>query len=352
MDNHISIEKNELHINITKEKRFLYNIFLDIALNSNGIIYGGFVRNEIIVEHYKKLYYKKNTNINFWDTSFDPETKYRILIPNDLDVFFNNTGKFNNFITEIKKKSIKFNGNINLYEVRSIHYSGINGENFKQFKMNISFYIGKTFIFKGYKITIKLDILVNNVNIIEPPFNNLDFFCNSFIMYKNNNKNEIRLSNNTGTPIDDMNFIEKNMVTAKIMKDILSFKTIFCRNIDNQYTENINTYRILKMIKSNISWSITNIPFNIILSNDNSIDNDLSCDICQELLKNNVDISKLVHITNITKEKTNILHINCFIRHMENECRRNVNICRCPRRSEFNFKDCYKNIDYDGLSSI
>jgi len=347
-----------VNINYNKELILLINEIKDIGLSNQGIIFGGLVRDTIISTHFRKQFNNKKIEFNkYWDNKYDIETSKRILIPNDMDIYFKNEINSKKFINKINQFVSNFNGKViinNINKSASIYIN--NNLSLNHTKLSIQLYIGKTIRFKGVKLTFNIDLLFNNNinnNTIEPPFYNLDFLCNVFIMEKINGRTSIRLSNCTGTPIDSMNYINKAKTTIDIMTDITNLTTSFTRNINNFKTEFINCYRILKMIdKPNYYWNIINIPFKI----SNKLENkDEICYICLEEIENINNDNKIVEI-NTNKNKSNIIHYNCFITYLKQEqVNKYINPetklieCRCPFRNPFNFKECYKSVKYNNI---
>lgn len=354
-------------VNVIREKRQLCNRIKTLALNNNGILFGGIVRDDIIGRHYRNLFLKKGMDIDkYWDVSYDNETKHRLIIPNDIDVFFradNNSITFQNRLREFVKE---FNGYMSVSINNTFEYSD-NINNFLQHKViNISLRVGKTLFASGVRIAVKIDLIEINYSrrdndnyqiseyakIIEPPFNKLDFLCNVFISEKSGSGTEIvRISNCTGTPIDEMTTSNKMIYAASIINDIINFKTKFARINDSFDAEYYNCYRILKMINRKYPWTITNLPFKFILHTEVVIDD--YCCIC-------LDNIIYDHPTNIIElntyeTKSKYLHSDCFINYLtteqkvkfinSNDEKRQIE-CRCPFRCFFNFRDCYKSIEY------
>ena len=169
------------------------------------------------------------------------------------------------------------------------------------------------------------------------------------------NNNNIRLSTCTGTPIDTLPFSYKNKIIAKITDDIINLKTEFVRNVNISFnTEYINTYRILKMIDREYMWNITNLPFKFISNHsDLTHDIDSSCCICLENIICNKNKKEKISNLVCMKNNSSVLHLNCFIKFLYQENNKkyinqdtNLIECRCPLRIPFNFKDCYKEVNY------
>jgi hypothetical protein len=346
-------------INIQKETRYLYNIIKRSGLTEGGIIYGGMVRDEILATYYKELYdtYVEENKIidpyneKFWNPNFHPETNKRLIIPNDIDIYFNDNEKANLFITNIKTFSDNFNAIVivkNIPRNRSLFYAI--GQNFTHKKVKIIYRLGRTIVFCGIKIELNVDIIINeqSVSKIEPPFGNGDFTSNLFIMVQNHSNNyDIRLSSNTGTKLDDLNYASKQRIQMKIIDDLVNGRTEFIRKVSDRSAEYINGMRIIKMLKSINSLKITNILFSEISCDDVKI-TEQDCDICQSSIKYSDDDSNIIEI-NTNKHYKNYMHKKCFLEFFEKEiCLKRINNdtgnieCRCTRRNVFNFKDSYK----------
>jgi len=356
----------------SKEMRNMINQLKNIGLVNKGIIFGGLVRDEIIGTYYRDKFLEKNTSIdNYWNPTYDIETRYRTIIPSDMDIYFKNETDTNSFIVKITEFVNRFNGTIQFKKINNkslidnFEYNPNNSTTFKHIKINIYIRIGRTFTYYGHKLQFEIDVITNNniVNYdgkdIEPPFNNLDFLCNVFLMEKINGKNTIRISNCTGTPIDDMSFANKLKFSSLIIDDIIQFKTEFSRNINNSNTEYINAYRILKMINKFHRWNITNLPFKMYNNSNFPYEADTMCCVCLQNIiinkKDDCEKDDYVLIPFNNQEKNgNIMHYNCFYNYLlqeQNKKYRNPETnqieCRCPFRNPFNFKDCHKSIKYE-----
>jgi hypothetical protein len=342
-------QMKKININMNCEKRCIYNKLKYIGIRNNGIIFGGMVRDEILVKHYKILFDEhilslassnRISNINkYWDSKYHKESIKRTIIPNDMDIYFQNRKTAETFIEGIYEFANEYNGiflieNFNLYNL---------GENLIHRKIYLLFVIGKTIINKGFNININIDLILNTNDDYhyEPPFNLSDFSCNLFIMNKNNNCGyNIRLSKNTGTKLDSMSSDDKIIYEKRIINDLINGKTEFIRtsmNLDNEY---INGCRILKMLDKNMK--ITNLSFKEI----EKIEIEEICDICQMSIINN-DEPIIEILTN--KHAINLMHKKCFIKYLRIEIyKKNRNSetnyieCKCTRRNLFNFNDSYK----------
>lgn len=340
-------------ININKERRIAFNTIKMLGINGEGLVYGGMVRDEIIAKFNKTLFddfvkpISNNAYEKFWDMSYHPESNKRLLIPDDMDIYFKTTQHADKFIEEINDYAKLFNGHITVHNVEST--SGlfyVLRNNFAHKIVKVFFRIGRTLSFIGHRIEIKIDIIINLADeIIEPPFNSADFTSNLFVMSKTSPNNyEIRLSKNTGTRLDDMAFVAKRRLEMEIIENMIVGKTEFIRNVESNNSEYINGSRILKMLLKPInSFQITNLLFRQISISPCT----QNCDICLEIINKDAVAPFVEILTN--KHACNVMHQKCFIDYLtkevskryRNEMTHQVE-CRCTRRNAFNFKDSYK----------
>jgi len=360
-----------------KEMRRFINLIKRMVLNNGGIIYGGLVRDEIIGNHYREKFIKKNLDFDkYYDMTYDIETNKRLILPSDIDVFFKTNANVDEFFKNVKNVLIepyfgqmKIKTNTRTQNMFNYISSFLK---LKHNKVQISIVIGKTLTSCGTTLKLLMDILTVNTELIvndrssemymsdiEPPFYNIDFLCNSFILEYSNKRTNIRISNCTGTKIDNMEFTKKMYFANTILKDIVNNRTQFIRNDSNFNAELINCYRIIKLIQKPFSWNITNIPFHIFKSDEITNDIEETCLICMDEIKLLMEkkeqyngISKYISIT--TTSKNQILHYKCFCSYIDKEQnKRYINAdtgkieCRCPLRIPFNFNECYKSVDFD-----
>jgi len=333
-------------INLNREKRLLFNIIKMMVINCDGIIYGGLVRDEIIATHHKSLFDEVDDEekySKFWDKSYHPESKFRTLIPNDIDIYFKNNEIAQTFISRVSAFSEQNKGTI--FMRNGFLYSM--DQRYIHKKITMVFKLGKTFCSSGFKAEINMDVVVNNTTTvsIEPPFNNADFSSNIFVMSKiAEHKYEIRLSKNTGTKLDEMSFVKKSQIQAKILNDLVECKTEFIRSIDTHDTEYVNGLRILKLLNHSYNFKITNLLFREI-ENQKS---DNICDICQSSFDDSEKQEPIIEILT-NKHATHCMHKSCFMQYLANEIsKKSVNNitnkieCKCSRRNIFNFKNSHR----------
>jgi hypothetical protein len=341
-----------------KELRLFINKLKEIGLKNKGILFGGLVRCDIIGCHYRKEFFKKKLNYSkYWDKEYDVSTNKRTIIPTDMDIYFKDEEAIANFINGLNSYIRLFNGSIRIVENNiSTRYLSLNN-NIRHKKIYISIRIGNIISYGGIVFKFSIDALysINTTSLlfnknIEPPFNNLDFLCNVFLMEHVNDNTIVRISNCSGTPIDAMSYYDKAKITNKIMEDIINGKTSFVRNNDHFNSEYINSYRIIKML--DYDWDIDNLPFKIVNATNITELDECTCCICQDTIEKTSE-NKIIEI-NTYVTKSYYLHYSCFINHLKSENRKkyvntdnNLIECRCPMRIPFNFKECYKLISYD-----
>lgn len=360
-----------VNINKLRERRALCNQIKTFAMNANGILFGGMVRDDIIGNHYRKQFIKKGLDFDkYWDVDYDEETKHRLITPNDMDIFFRVEDNTTAFLQKLQEFVKDFNGTVTVREdanFRQFAYTSMQSY-LKHKIVTIVLYVGRTLFRSGTTLSLKIDIIDfkrNDSNLlsaydykqitktIEPPFNNLDFLCNVFIMEKSSSgDHNIRISNSTGTPLDTLSFTEKHSFSAKVIDDIINFRTQFARNVGGYYAEYINSYRIMKMINRVNPWTITNLPFRFTTTDEIVEMPDADCCICMEGIKTGQP--EIVEVNTYKAKRGNYLHRSCFIDYMIREQRqqyvseetREIE-CRCPFRGLFNFRECHKLIDFE-----
>ena len=269
----------QVKINFTPDriKYIVYERIAKSVFDNNGIIFGGYVRDKIISDHYKSIYNEANTCNShqihkFWNCFNQPETAARTLVAKDMDICMYGKEDVNGFLNALQKIFCDEFGitNISSSEFSAIcehTYFGIPIMMSKRIKYVAT--VGRIpYVYCGTEITFNFDILIPKKKWMQPPFNKIDMLSNVFIM----SKQGIMMSNNTGTMIDTMSLLNKQKMSAKIMSDIVEFKTQFCMvnnqnyrdRFDCDYEYNRKAFeRIQKMLFKAFPWQITNLPFEI-----------------------------------------------------------------------------------------
>lgn len=178
----------------------------------NGTVFGGYVRDSIIHDHYASEFYSKAEELHrYSDVTYMPELALRTHMPKDIDCFIlsSNLSAFKNSLKKKKLDIYPVNENTtNIYFLNiPIQVKHIN---FKiAFAMNSI--LKSTIDTKPFEILI--DVLHSDVQM-EPPFKVLDFECNSLVLTPTN---DYKLCNliPTISPLDKitrMNEIINNIV--------------------------------------------------------------------------------------------------------------------------------------------
>jgi hypothetical protein len=322
----MSVQNNSIKYNIDYIKDVLNTKIIDIVYKYNGIIYGGFVRDYIIIEYYKSLYYKKFQSLkNYWNNQFDKDTLPRIMNPRDFNICIYKKDDADKMICELNELINNDFGMINV----GIEYKNINN-NIKNGNINalyiddsigLHYYynykltIGNIpYIREGITINVSFNIITCTNTKMKPPFNKLDFLCNAFIMTKEG----ISISSNTGIErLDNLNILEKKEEEYNIIKDMVNFRTEYCIKFSNFMKNNaifnvlnINKYaclRIERMISKPFRWEIKNLPIVIQYPK-----NSKNCYMCFNKIKRK-DCMVLLHSNN---HKISIMHKNCFFEYI------------------------------------
>lgn len=326
------------------------SMVMNRMLESDGIIFGGAVRDMIICEEYAKRYHENLRSKkerfrakNFWNTSIHPETAARTLVPRDIDVYFSNRESSDNFIRELQL----------LCEMSKIDFVIENtaddpsntdrtyGAMLYVQKATLTHTVGFIpFLHRGFDITVEIDIVTSRYPIsLQPPFKNVDFLCNGFIKTKHG----IMYSQHTGTYIDKLSQIERTAEILKIQQDMLEFKTNFCRfegTKHNLSTLGKNCYaykRISKLLsKKQFPWTICNLPLKT--QTVSSPDSDHTCCICLDDLAVG---ERFVHTETTNAEqqkvKASISHISCMLQYLDAQMDEALIVQRLDKKDKFTF---------------
>lgn len=331
-----------------------YNKLLENVYKHNGIVYGGFVRDRFISDHFANLYIcqnekecldckqeKKFTNCrncdaNFWDKNHKPETNQRLLLPDDIDICFYNECEVDRFVNSLR----------NVTEFHKIFDDHLFDSNYisqgvkKIRQISICITVGNIpFISKGTNIILYADIVIPLDNKLEPPFNCLDMLCNGFIM----KKNIVRISNNTGTFIDKQGMYKRQIISDEIIQDLQQFKTRLC------FKSNLMAAtRIQNMISKKLNWTFTNLPFKCERYVENNENNENEeCSICREVFDADSHVAYTVYGTSGSEIQSPKMHYECllkYLRYQEINTNNKSFVFKCPMRNNIDFTKCDLNI--------
>lgn len=211
----LSVTQNILTVNENFTKYKMMRKLQTIVLELGGCIFGGYVRDMLIHDHYSAKYYKKfGSSDHYSDEIFDEETKGRLVIPQDMDCLFKgyeyeeiprlcDALENNGFYTCFRKHSS--------YEI----FPGV-----KKQTISVSVLNAELFGLKGIKV--KMDLLFSENGDSKPPFGKLDMLCNALVL---TNDEGIKLSDNTGTFLDGLGVFNRELYKYKIIKQLLRFET-------------------------------------------------------------------------------------------------------------------------------
>lgn len=328
-------EHYSVDINTSQVKANTISKIESLAIEYDGIIFGGAVRDQIISQHYAtrfNKYLKANkqrfNSKEFWDVNVHPETAPRTLVADDVDIYFRGAPPSYAFIAALNLLCEK--ENIHVEKKPSNKENDISKLPPKYGKMlnvetiTLTMKVGRIpFLFSGYGIVIDIDIVTPNYTIVMlPPFNNLDFLCNGFI--KTNYG--IMYSTDTNTYVDTLSTVDRNTEILKIQKDMIEFKTYFCKfeklkqNQMSTYAKNTHAFRrISKLLKKQIfPWTIQNLPFDVKeYTEEDNIETD--CCICISKL----ETGNIVAITSSQEENKHqqacVMHKKCMMEYLRKQ---------------------------------
>lgn len=346
------------HSTILKVKIAGYTKLEEIAHKNNAITYGGYVRDTLISQEFSERFRRKYpcnedfaNSAKFWDKTFDPETRKRLLIPSDMDLGFRSSDDVDNFISEIQR--VEEFDKVVVTDVSNHKYYSPKIHSVKH--VLIYMVIGRIpFLTSGSTVLIHADLVVPKANImLEPPFNNLDFLCNGFIKTKEG----IRFSRNTGTVIDFYTDFQRMQVSCGILSDMLQLKTYMCFSKSmavetTSYKFNLVAMRRI-MNMHNKGWTFNNMPFKtevLDISTDQK-----ECTICFSDFEKGEKLAYTV-LSNTSSDGTTTevcsckMHYNCFMKYLasqriaaagsEPEYYGDVYVFRCPHRNPVDFRQC------------
>lgn len=378
-----------VRINPQLEKKMIMATVESIAFDNNGILFGGAVRDEIISQHYTREYHGYAMAIDealphikplshsirseeFWDITVHPESAARTLVPEDLDIYFKNLMDAEKFFSSVRERyGSKFIVPENSCTDTELFYSGSFAPSMIQVKKCVlQMKLGEMASFTGYNLDIRIDVVFpkNTSELyMEPPFGCVDLLCNAFIKERNNSP---RISKDAGEWYKSLSVFKKAIVTAKIIKNMLEFKTDIVKNrsYSNEPLNDICRY-IKMMSKPRFPWTINNLPYDVVDSSSLTTEDTILCCICQcNLVEENIS-SKIAKIRAKNSEGQNIpgakMHNECFLKFLTHQMggldratRRNnlrnytSDDVRCPFKSHVNFDNCDRIINWDNYLTL
>ena len=320
-----------------KERYFLFKYIVDICINNNCIIFGGFVRDSIIHQKGASEYYlKKHTTAQYSNETVDPETfKDRNTYAKDIDIFLNDLTKWDNIENELKN-------NMSMTITRNKEKTLSNYNNHPYFILNFtvtrfwySYYYNCSFQNKSRKIDFNIDIVSNTYNSTLQPWSVL-IDCASNTLYLDKHGIHSNIENfgiiDKYSQIHKLIELTKNKITfiptppASYINPssytecaAIAFRS--CISVDEASLHNTPEYRVryrIKLIKRlaktfQQGFSIINSPIEFAIYSDkldSSFCNDESCCcISQDDFRTNDLIMRL-------KGSRSVMLYESFLKHL------------------------------------
>ncbi len=264
-----------------------------------GTVFGGFVRDSILHDYYAKEFYKKlaedgilldEVDRIYNDPSVYPETKDRMVIPNDIDCYLETEEMIVELLQKFRELNLSYRcvfdrEDISRYIPRLAPMAG----SLKHIRYKVYLYgiekkkklIGTllTHVAPEFRDIIKssvylfaydlyrkaltlpyvnIDVLVKTTpSTVEAPFGNIDFECNALLM----NSDGIRLSNQLYIRNSGMApAVSRTLKMASIIEDIVAKRAVIVRSGDV-----VDAFRLQKMKEK--QWEIV-ANFNTIQSGE------------------------------------------------------------------------------------
>ena len=233
-------------VNLRKIKYMTMMKISELLIEQGAIVFGGFVRDTYIHNYYADAFYRDaRDKKQYDDENFHPETRHRLLIPKDIDVFFKGN---EDDVQKIYSSLEPYGFEVVVKRLKRIYHRF---ENIGHQKVTIHKRVLGLPVIK-----IDLDVLFS-LDDVRPPFKRLDLWCNSLIM----DKTGIRLSDQTGSCVDHWSPFDRKKFEIEILRDILKFETIKVEfDFDNEQSDtNKETIRIRTESMKNRGWKIKDI---------------------------------------------------------------------------------------------
>jgi GTPase SAR1 family protein len=216
----------------------------------NGYVFGGYVRDKIIHDHYATLFYSNihNTRSEYKDPYYKPESALRLLIPSDIDCFMH-TSQIKLFKKKLEENLLSVEEIISDLPC-SIYFPDAPQE-ILHTKWKISFNVHPLLSKLIGKMTfsIPVDILHSAIPNLKPPFGTIDFECNALLLTPDD---EYKLADEISIYLPPKEKIEKlNRIISEI---ILQTTSVIYKKLPK--------YRIYHMVKK--GWTIKTNKFELV----------------------------------------------------------------------------------------
>lgn len=282
---------------VLKNKWKMMNVIKDAIIKNNGFVFGGFVRDSIIHDHFAQLYYEQMSKNDEFDSNVDADrysdpnwmtdTKDRLVVPNDIDCFMTEND-YNVFINSLRFHRlmcvVDFNRDASMYikgfdknkddtlRHRRLHIMA----NLKfvveelrklPFQFDIKALVDK--LKEDAPPAVQVDVITSKKQYDTPFMTDLDFQCNGLYISKHGISVAEELVEDTGC-------LAKFRQTCKIVDDIISRVAVYCHPVNTADT------RVQKMIDS--GWKIKDSQDCVMSIIDDNYDG--HCIICHEDVPN------------------------------------------------------------------
>jgi hypothetical protein len=235
-----------ISVNLNKVKYLMMEKLVVIFVENGGVIFGGWIRDKIVHDHFAAKFHKAKMNMDkYSDPEYHPETKLRLLVANDIDVFIRgNKDDVRRLFDDLETKGYKV-------VEKDVKQKYLANANLDHRKIEI---VIKGMNAMGIRMRISVDILFSEEENIEPPFGNLDLLCNGLIM----DKSGIRLSTQTGDWMDKWSHPARKREELEILEKMTKLRSDIARVNDDE-SENRKILRIDRIIRmQERGWKVNN----------------------------------------------------------------------------------------------
>jgi hypothetical protein len=243
----------------------------DMILEHDGMIFGGFVRDSLIHDHFAREFYKLGRNLvwDYMDPAIDPATADRLLIPHDIDAYMTQKD-FEDLTSTLQANRV----HIRVAFVRSpdnyITNQDVSDPTLKHYRLSVSIDLAKvTKALAELPVDlgslcapsdVKLDIITSVKAMEEPFLSRPDFECNALYMTKHG----ISLSRRVFTKrLKYDHELHKN----RVMRDIIERRTRYLNpDPDSEASNERMISRIRRMFLRN--WVIQDDLMTLVAEDD------------------------------------------------------------------------------------
>lgn len=190
----------------------LMKAIVDSVQEAGGTVFGGYVRDSIIHDHYATEFYSKaEEKHRYSDASYMPELSKRLCLPKDIDCFMLSS-KLDVFKDSLKEKNFDM---LVLDVTGNNMYFGSVLKDIVHAKIKVTF--AMSYILKAAIDTKPFEVYVDVLHSPhdgEPPFKHLDFDCNAIVLTP---QNEYKLSGLIKIDTPFKRLVKMNQIIDKII---------------------------------------------------------------------------------------------------------------------------------------